>query len=486
MIRMPFLGLLSRGSPLFFLSVMDIATPFVRMVVLSHLLDLRELGFASALAATYGMFEQITDIAMYRFVFSSPRAEYEEALAAAHALSVARGAAVCLLVVLSSPLTASIFELHDHWTIFAALGAIVFIRSFEHLGPRVAERDYQYSSQLKSSLTGAALGFAAMLVVAMKTHSHVALYVQLLGFTAGYVLATHLFCKTPYRLNFRTVLFARAFRFGYPLMFNGAGLAFSAQGDRMLVGALLGLPALAIYSVVLLATIIPMGMVIRMTSSITLAMLHNTSEFRSAYEARMKLTARTFPLIFTFYGLGIVTLANIVTPLVFGEKFRVSDDVIVLLAVGAFFRLVRADPFTSILLQTGRTKRLALANLTSMTMLVFMGLLMYYYRSIELAILGRLLGELVAFGVTLFLVRHMFRTASLDHAAATGLGTALIAVMAAATYVTPIGHRLIPSVAALAFSGAALVGLALLSSRNLWRVGFPRAGSTGRGLESRA
>ena len=105
-IRTPIYGLLSRGSPLFFLSVMDIATPFVRMFVLTHFLGLRELGFASALAATYGMFEQITDIAMYRFVFSVPHANYEEALAAAHALSVLRGArsACCLQSVRGSSL----------------------------------------------------------------------------------------------------------------------------------------------------------------------------------------------------------------------------------------------------------------------------------------------------------------------------------------------------------------------------------------------
>ena len=474
--RVPLLGLLSRGSPLLLVSVVEVASPFIRMIVLSHVLDLRELGFASALAATYGMFEQVTDIAMYRFVFSSPRADYEEALAAAHALSVARGAGVCLLVVLSSPLIALVFGLPDQWTIFAALGAIVIIKSFEHLGPRVAERNYQYGAQLKCILAGAVLGFAPMLVVAIKFHSHVALYAQLLGLAAGYVAASHIFCATPYRLNFRTPHLANAFRFGYPLMVNGAGLAFTMQGDRMLVGALLGLPALAIYSVVLMATIVPVSFIIRITASITLAALHNASELRSAYEARIKLAGRAFPLLFAFYGLSVIALANIVTAFVFGGKFRVSDDLIVLLAFGAFFRIARGDPFTSILLQTSRTKRLAATNLSSIAMLIFIGAIAYYYRTIELAMLGRLLGELAAFAVTLYLMRHIFRTASLDHAVSMGLGTALIGVIAAATYVTPIGHSLIPSVAALALGGATLLALTLLSTRNLWRVGFPHHG----------
>ena len=482
---MPFLGLLSRGSPLFFLSVMDIATPFIRMFVLTHSLDLWELGFASALAASYGMFKSITDIAMYRFVLSSPRSEYEEALAAAHTLSVVRGATVCLLLILSSPLIASVFGLRDHWMIFGALGAIVLIRSFEHLEPRIAERDYRYGAQLKSSLAGAIIGFAAMLVVAHKTHSHLALYAQLLGLVIGYNVASHFYSATPYRFRIRSPLFARAFQFGYPLMVNGAGLAFTNQGDRMLVGALLGLPALAIYSVVLLATLVPMAMVTRMTSSITLAVLLNASNFRSAYEARMKLAARTFPLLFAFYALGIVTLANIIVPVVFGDKFRVTSAVLVLLAFGAFFRLTRGDPFSSFLLQTSRTKRLALSSLSTMSALLFAGVLMYHYRTINSAMLGRLLGELAAFAVTLFLVRRLFRIASFDHIVATVLGTATIGVMAVATYVTPIGHSIVPSVAALALSGAALLTLAFLSSRRLWAVGFPHAGRPWKGNPDR-
>jgi hypothetical protein len=36
---------LSRGSPLVVLSAIDIATPFLRMLVLTHFLDLRGIGF---------------------------------------------------------------------------------------------------------------------------------------------------------------------------------------------------------------------------------------------------------------------------------------------------------------------------------------------------------------------------------------------------------------------------------------------------------
>jgi len=77
------LGWAARGYSLLAISVLELITPLVRMIVLTRFLDLRELGFASALAATYGAFELTTDIAMNRFVFSRSRDEYAEALGAA-------------------------------------------------------------------------------------------------------------------------------------------------------------------------------------------------------------------------------------------------------------------------------------------------------------------------------------------------------------------------------------------------------------------
>ena len=94
---------ITRGSALVVINAFDLGVPALRMVILSRFLDLRELEFVSLLAALYATLEQVTDVAMYKFVLSSPREDYEEALAAAHALSVLRGLIVGLIGVAISP-----------------------------------------------------------------------------------------------------------------------------------------------------------------------------------------------------------------------------------------------------------------------------------------------------------------------------------------------------------------------------------------------
>src|ERR1700682_1313813 len=91
---------LLKALPLFGFSFTEISVAFVRMFILTHILGPYEFGFAAAISATYATIEQIADMAIFRFVSSSPRSLHSEAIAAAHALTILRGffLASCILI----------------------------------------------------------------------------------------------------------------------------------------------------------------------------------------------------------------------------------------------------------------------------------------------------------------------------------------------------------------------------------------------------
>ena len=239
------MALFAKGYPLVLVNAADYGTPFLRMLLLSHGLSLRELGFASILAATYSAFEVMTDFAIYRFVFSQPREHYEEALASAHALSILRGEGGRSLAVAASPLIAAGLSLSSDWPSFALLGPIIMIRSMENLAPRVAERDYRYGVQLRVSLIGNMLGLVTLAAALHFVQDHRVILASLFAQSIGLVVASHVLGDTPYRLKLRSPFFLRAFRFGYPLMVNGFGLAVSVRATASLSEACSGFPRLA-------------------------------------------------------------------------------------------------------------------------------------------------------------------------------------------------------------------------------------------------
>ncbi|HTR13545.1 MAG TPA: oligosaccharide flippase family protein [Roseiarcus sp.] len=468
------MSLLARGYSLVIVSVIENGVPFVRMLMLSRGLTLRELGFSSALAATYGSFELITDFAVYRFVFSAPRDTYEEAMASAHALSLLRGAVVGGIAAAAAPLVARALSLAVYWPDFAVLGLVVFIRSLEHLGPRVAERDYRYGAQLKVNFISNGMGLAALAATLLMTRSHIALLASLLAQATSQVAASHLLADSPYRLKFRSPLFVEAFRFGYPLMFNGMGIAASAHGDRFIVGALLGLPTLGVYAVATLATYLPISLIGRLAGTTLLAAFYNATHLsRAVYQARVRLAARLVPAVSAVYAVSVLTLMNILVPLVFGPKFRLSSEAVAILALTCFFRLVRGDPFTSMLMQEGRTRRLAAANLASTSAVAFELVLIFAFGTLESVLAGRLIGELAGLGVMLIVTFNRFRPAFREWIESLAFGLAVVCVAMLLSFTTSVGER--PATSAIAlFVCAGFCGLnAARSVLPLFRVAFP-------------
>ncbi len=440
------------SSPLLLVSAMEIGVPFARMVFFSHYLDLPELGLASLLATIAATYEQVTEIAMYRFVLSAPRALYVESLCAAHSLSVIRGLIIGVAAVILSVPLAKFFLVGDDWKSFAMLGLIVFIRSLEHLGPRIAERDYAYVVQLKVALFSYSLSIVAMLVFLYVAPNHTALIASLLVQCMSSVMATHWVSAELYRLNFRTPEFISACKFGYPLVVNGFATAVSHQGDRFLVGAMLGLEALGLYTVLLMAMVVPIGMILRILSAVTVAALFNAAHDAGALLGRLKLAARVDPLIAATYGVAVATLTNLLVPLVFGQKFHATRLMVVLLAASAFARIVRFEPGMSILLASARTKRLALASVATTSALVLSYAIMSVWRVSEGAVFGRIGGDILGLATIMWVTRQSFGTAFRDNILALLATASAMTAVCLSVIFTPIGESLWPSLATLFIS----------------------------------
>jgi O-antigen/teichoic acid export membrane protein len=467
--------LFARGSGLILINASYAGLPLVRMIIFSHFLNLSELGFTSLLAALYATLDQVTDVAMYKFVLSCPREDYEEALASAHALSVLRGLIVALIGLAVAPFLAAAFNLGAEWPSFAAVGLIVFVRSFEHLEQRVAERDYQYGAQAKVVAVSSCVGLAALLVgIALRQGAN-SLIFSLLAQGIGFAVCSRLFSQTRYHIRFRSPFFKRAFRFGYPLMFNGIGVAVGGQADRYLVGSMLDLPSLGLYSVLTLATTTaPLSLLSRITQVVSMAALFNAGRDRRMFEARLRLASGLIPLVAGFLAIGILTMINEVVPLVFGHKFVASRPMVILLAFTAFVALVRADPGTSLLLTDGRTKRLALINLFVVVGLIFSFIFIYFLRTIEAAVAGRFVAESMGLVAMHCLARVAFRGVSRYNIIAIAAVAGVLGVVGVIVYFMPTAGNLPANLALVAICAAGMFLSSLRFVPALARVGFPK------------
>lgn len=340
---------------------------------------------------------------MYKYVFLSERSEFDAALASAHALSLVRGVVAGGLALAATPAIALSLSLGYGWPSFALLALAIAIRSFEHLEVRVAERDYRYATQMSANVVSTVVGLAAMIVSSRIRPDHTIFLSSLIAQNLSYVILTHWLASRPYRVNFHNEHFRQAWTYALPLIFNGIGLAIMNQGDRLLVGAVLDLPTLGLYSVFVLVTSVTTSVALRIAGSISLAGLANCGADAERRKARLEIYSRGTLAMGACFAFGIIGLANIVVPLVFGRRFVLSGLGVLFLAVATFFRIARSEPATSQLHVENRTHALALANQSTVVGLVVSFVLATLFKNVESVLAGRMAGEIFAALVTYWL-----------------------------------------------------------------------------------
>ena len=103
-------------------------------------------------------------------------------------------------------------------------------------------------------------------------------------------------------------------------MFSGLGNDFKPRRS-LLVGPIYGMPALGVYSVIILATTLPIGRVFRVIGTLNLAIFYNSALIKARFQRNVQLAKNVTAVVACLYAGGVILLTNVVVPLVFGQKF---------------------------------------------------------------------------------------------------------------------------------------------------------------------
>ena len=253
----------------------------------------------------------------------------------------------------------------------------------------------------------------------------------------------------------------------------GSDFAIVAQGDRWVIGSLMGLPFLGLYVVATLGAYVPLSGLYRIIGAIQFAGLYHSDPHTAKYNARLKLFCRATPAIGAAYALSVITFYGFVLPIIFGHRYVISEGAVFLLAMIAFLRIIRANPQTSLLLYTQNTRTLALANQAPIIGLVTTAGLAVVHPMLEFILVGGLVGEIASVTAFGYATRKLLGLAFYDHVL---YGLAMLTIVVSAGVLT----LTIESPHALAFrmvigggSMLMVVVYAVLSLPNLYRIAYP-------------
>jgi O-antigen/teichoic acid export membrane protein len=386
---------MKRSSIVSVAPTVEFVSRFLRTIILSRFLVPDEFGTAVAINVVLGTAALVTDVALDKFAVVNN--EGSQPLAAAHALSLARGALLTLLLAATAPATAALFGVPQFAGSFAVAAVVPFVSSFAHLSIKQVQRNYEYTPETLSFLCANLTAIPALILALYIFRDHRAIIVSFLTESAVYTIASHLLARTPYLLRADRPMLRAALSFGFPLMLNGIGLAAMAQIDRAMVGHWFGVSRLASYAVILSISVVPVSLVLRVFGTLGLSYLLSAKASGPISGRSYHFLLFFFGILAALYALGVAITLDFLAPLIFRHEYIVGPGVHVLITMIVFLRIQCAGAPTMLLLANGRTAELAIMNLSRGAGLVCACALMFFWPSFELMLLCFLIGDFIGF-----------------------------------------------------------------------------------------
>ncbi|MDB5422832.1 MAG: hypothetical protein JWQ29_248 [Phenylobacterium sp.] len=321
------------------------ASALIRYTLLARILGPEQLGLAAALVLTAQFFDSISESGSDRFLVQheddSPRLQ-----SFVHLVLAIRGMLTALaLAAVAWPL-AQLFHQPELALAMAALGLAPLITGFVNLDYRRVQRTKDFRPESAVIMISEFVGLIGTGVAVVLTHNFSAVIYGLVARALAVVVVSHIVASRPYKLAWAPE-HGRVFaRFALPLVFNGALLFLGSQGDRLLVGGMLGPAALGQYTAILLLISNPGAALSRFVAATHLPQFAAARANPPALLAEEEKMSGRVLLISLMATAGFAVVAPFLTPLLFGPRFAAGAELFALIGVSQSMRFLRTWPTT--------------------------------------------------------------------------------------------------------------------------------------------
>ncbi len=306
------------------------------------------------------------------------------------------------LLFLCSPLLVSIFQIPSGGTILAIqslqLGAaLLALQVIESVfkGVFQGHERYDLSAMVSVGVRGTILLSAVVLVLdgcGLREILLASVAISLFGLVIQGEIVHRLINATPWKPQFDTIELQRMFGFGVYAWLQSAGGMIFGQADRMVIGSMLGMSALTVYSVCLqlaqqIHAFVSAGfsvlfpMISRRMETVMIGNLH--AEARSLILVNL--------LVSIVLAVPVIFFGDSILELWMGHDFMVQGTTVLRLLAGAFFILSINVALHYILLGAGDVKFVALTNTVGGAMSLIVTIALVPVAGINAAAAGRLI-----------------------------------------------------------------------------------------------
>lgn len=322
---------------------------FARNAIIAHWLSKGDFGVAAAILLMLQLLETLSDLGADRLIVQARDGECPLVVATAQSTLVARGLLTAsLLLVLATPMAAFFGIPHAAWA-FAAAALVPALKGFLNLDSRVSQRRLDNRPQMMIEALPQASGLA-LTVPALMLFGDYSAVLWLAIAQAVIALATsHLVAGRRYALALDRTHLKRLIAFGWPIWASAFPLIAVYQGDRLLIGNMIGIEGLAAYTAAFMITMVPGLIAAKVANALMLPLLSAAQDDSQEFARRFRMMAEATALAGALYLAGFVIAGGTLLPIAFGANYAGLGPLVGWLALMWSMRMLQAVPGAALL-----------------------------------------------------------------------------------------------------------------------------------------
>lgn len=379
-----------------------------RALIMARLLSVADFGIASTLLLAVSVIEMLSAFGIHQQMVQARDGDDPRFQATAQGFTVLRAVVNGLILfVLARPLADFLNVPEAAWG-YQVMAVVPLLNALHHSDATRFNRAMVFGPSIVVGLVPSVVALLSVWPLAWAFGDWRAMLFVILIHGCVALVASHLVAERPYRLALDPQIVRRALRFGWPLLVNNILIFLVFNGDRLVVGRVLGMEALAIFAMGLSITLAPTLVLTKSVNSLFLPLLAPVDRSTPQGEQRFRhLGLVTYELNFLFgtgMALGVLLLGPPFVHLVLGEKYAALVPILSWLAVQQALRVFKGGP-SLVALARGRTENAMIANLFRVALLPVAYLAAVRTGDTTTVIAIAIAGEFIGFGVALWLAR---------------------------------------------------------------------------------
>lgn len=333
----------------------------VRNIVIARLLSVEDFGIASTFAITMAIIEMTSNVALDRLIVQAKDGEDSKFQATLHTIQVVRGVLGSAILLLIAHPVALLFGIPDIAWAYQVLAIVPLVRGLAHLDMFRMQREMRFLPFVSVELTSQAFATIAAFLLAIKLNDYRAMLFALVIQQLIYLTMSHVVARKRYELGWASDIARRALQYGWPLLLNGLLMFGIFQGDRVIVGSVIGLTELGWFSAAFTLTLVPTLVIGKTLNSYFLPLLSNSQNDTASFQEKGLVTIQAAILLGVGLSMFFFAVGEWFFLSLFGPKYTPALEVLLLLSVMQAIRNYKAGP-SIIALSTAHTNIPLIAN----------------------------------------------------------------------------------------------------------------------------